>query len=85
MKDHERELMKQHVHGEPASEQPQPPPYAEPPDMAETLRLLERVSRLPEIRFEKVQRIRDLIARGEFETPERIRGTVDRLIEELGL
>jgi len=55
------------------------------PDMVETLRLLERISRMPDIRFEKVQQARELIARGQFETPERVDGTVRRLMEELGL
>lgn len=81
----ERKLMKQEVQGDLAYGRPQPPPFAEPPDMAETLRLLEKVSRMPDIRFEKVQQMRDLIARGDLESAERIDGTVRRLIEELGL
>jgi len=55
------------------------------PDMAETLRLLEKISRMPDIRFEKVQQARELIAEGQFETPERVDGAVRRLMEELGL
>jgi negative regulator of flagellin synthesis FlgM len=55
------------------------------PDMAETLRLLEQISRMPDIRFEKVQQMRELIAEGQFETPERVDGAVRRLMEELGL
>jgi len=62
-----------------------PPPMETVPDMAETLRLLEKISRMPDIRFEKVQRMRELIAQDRFETPERIDGTVARLREELGL
>lgn len=81
----ERELMKQQVAGDLTYGQVQPPPMTRPPDMAETLRLLDRISRMPDIRFEKVQRMRDLIAQGELETPERIDGTVSRLMEELGL
>ena len=81
----ERELMKQEVQGDLACGPAQPPPFAEPPDMAETLRLLEKVSRMPDIRFERVQQMRDLIARGELESAERIDGTVRRLMEELGL
>jgi len=81
----ERELMKQNVTGDLAFGQPVPPPFAEAPDMAETVRFLEKVSRMPDIRFEKVQRMRDLIARDELETEQRIDGTVSRLMEELGL
>ena len=81
----DRELMKQNVQGDLAYGQTQPPPLARAPDMAETLRLLEKISRMPDIRFEKVQEMRDLIARGDLETPERIDGTIRRLLEELGL
>jgi len=82
----DRKLMKQNVQGDlaPGPVRPPPPPGGAP-DMAETLRLLEKVSRMPDIRFEKVQEVRDLIDRGELETPERIDGTVRRLMEELGL
>lgn len=81
----DRELMKQNIQGDLAYGQAQPPPLARAPDMAETLRLLEKISRMPDIRFEKVQEMRDLIARGELETPERIDGMIRRLLEELGL
>jgi hypothetical protein len=85
MASHERELMKQNVQGDLTYGQVQPPPLTQPPDMAETLRLLDKISRMPDIRFEKVQEMRTLIARDELETPERIDGTVSRLMEELGL
>jgi hypothetical protein len=77
--------MKQNVQGDLTYGQVQPPPLTEPPDMAETLRLLDKISRMPDIRFEKVQQMRTLIARDALETPERIDGTVRRLMEELGL
>jgi hypothetical protein len=85
MAERNKRLAKQPVVHEPTHAEPHPPPMAEGPDMAETLRLLEKVSRLPDIRFDKVQHMRDLIARDALETPERIDGTVDRLMEELGL
>ena len=81
----DRELMKQHLEGDVAFGHTDLPPPAEAPDMAETLRLLARVSRMPAIRFEKVRQMRELIAEGKLETPERIDATVRRLIEELGL
>ena len=37
----------------------------------------------PPIRSDKVQAMKSLIASGQFETPERINGTVDRLLQEL--
>jgi hypothetical protein len=85
MASHDRELMKQDVQSDLAYGQVQPPPLSNPPDMAETLRLLEKISRMPDIRFEKVHQMRTLIALDELETPERIDGTVRRLMEELGL
>jgi negative regulator of flagellin synthesis FlgM len=81
----DQELVKQTVEGDAAAAHPQMPPPAQAPDVAETMRLLERVSRLPEVRFEKVQEMRHLIAEGKLETPERIDGTIRRLAEELGL
>ncbi len=81
----EPKLAKQIVPEEVAGTRPTPPPIDSGPDMAETLRLLEKISRMPDIRFEKVQRMRELIAQDRLETPERIDGTVSRLLEELGL
>jgi hypothetical protein len=81
----DHELQKQHVENEAAYGQTQPPPFVEAPDMGETLRLLDRVSRMPDIRFEKVHEMRDLIRHGKLETPERVDGTVRRLMEDLGL
>ena len=80
-----RKLMRQSIPEEAPYSEATPPPMGGTPDIAETLRLLERISRMPDIRFEKVQHARELIARGQFETPERIEGTVRRLMEELGL
>ena len=81
----DRELIKQRIEGDVAFGHTDPPPPTEAPDMAETLRFLEKVSRMPDIRFDKVQQVRQLIATGKLETPERIEGTVRRLMDELGL
>lgn len=84
MNTHDRELMKHDLETT-AFGHTEPPPFAKAPDMAETLRLLQKVSRMPDIRFEKVQQMKELIAQDKFETPERVDGTVRRLMEELGL
>jgi len=81
----ERELEKQGIGEQTTAGQPHMPPLVDGPDMAETVRLLEKVSRLPAVRMEKVQQMRALIAEGKFETPERINETVQRLMDELGL
>ena len=80
-----RKLMRQSIPEEAPYSEATPPPMGGTPDIAETLRLLEKISRLPDIRFEKVQQARELIEQGQFETPERIDGAVRRLMEELGL
>ncbi len=88
MSRHDRDLRRKLVHqdleAELAWEAPGPPPMTDGPDLSDSLRLLEKVRRLPEVRFEKVEEMRRLIDRGEFETEERIDGTVRRLMDELG-
>jgi hypothetical protein len=57
-----------------------------PRDLAEAARvrrLVQRVKQLPDIREEKVRRMRRLIARGRLVTPERIDETARRIVEEL--
>lgn len=85
MNDEQPELMKHDLEEQMAFDPIEPPPFVEAPDAVETHRLLERVSRLPAVRFELVQQMRELIAQGKLETPERIDGTVRKLMEELGL
>jgi len=50
---------------------------------AETLRLRELIRQMPAVRMDKVRRMRQLIARGKLETPNRIEETVMRLTAEL--
>ncbi len=45
--------------------------------------MLDGISRLPEIRHEKVEEIRKQIASGSYETPEKIQVALDRLFDEL--
>ena len=45
--------------------------------------MLDGISRLPEIRHEKVEEIRQQIASGTYETPEKIQIALDRLLDEL--
>jgi hypothetical protein len=46
--------------------------------------LVAEVQRMPDVRMDKVRRMRRLIALGKLETPNRIEETVRRLMEELG-
>ncbi len=45
--------------------------------------MLDGISRLPEIRHEKVEEIRKQIASGSYETPEKIQIALDRFFDEL--
>lgn len=75
--------------------EPQTPPAAGKPspaaragggdrvEISEHARLLEKLSRVPAVRQEKVRALREMIESGNFETPERIRGAVERLLQEL--
>ena len=53
-------------------------------EISDSARYLGEIKKLPAIREAKVQQMKDLIASGQFETPERINGTVNRMLEELG-
>lgn len=44
--------------------------------------MLDGISRLPEIRHEKVEAIRREIASGVYDTPERLEIALDRLLDE---
>jgi len=45
--------------------------------------MLDGISRLPEIRHEKVEEVRRQIASGVYETPEKLELALDRLLDEL--
>ncbi|MCL2648505.1 MAG: flagellar biosynthesis anti-sigma factor FlgM [Phycisphaerales bacterium] len=51
-------------------------------EISDTARYLGEIKELPEIRQDKVQAARDGIAAGNFETPERLDGTVGALLKE---
>jgi anti-sigma28 factor (negative regulator of flagellin synthesis) len=51
-------------------------------EISDGARYLAEIKKLPDIRDDKVQAARDQIASGQFETPDRIDGTVDRLLQE---
>ena len=52
-------------------------------EISDSARYLGVIKNLPDIRQDKVAAAREAIASGRFETPERINGTVDRLLEDL--
>jgi negative regulator of flagellin synthesis FlgM len=46
-------------------------------------RMLDGISRLPEVRHEKIEEIRSQIASGVYETPEKLELALDRMIDEM--
>ena len=50
--------------------------------ISDTARYLGELKKLPDVRQDKVQAARDAIAAGNFETPQRLNGTVDALLQE---
>ncbi len=52
-------------------------------EISDGARYLAHLKSLPDVREDKVQAARASIASGKFETPDRIDGTVDRLLSEL--
>lgn len=66
------------------------PPSAPPPsgatdsvELSDKARYLGIVRGLPEVRQDRIEEIRREIARGTYETREKLEGAVDRLLEEL--
>ena len=52
-------------------------------EISEEAKLLEKLSQIPDMRTERIDESRKLIESGEYETEERIRVAVERLLEEL--
>ncbi len=52
-------------------------------ELSDHARLLDRLRDLPNVRQELVQQIRDAIAQGQYETPEKINQAIERLFADL--
>lgn len=52
-------------------------------EISETARLLNKLAEVPDVRTDRVNEMRALIAANRFETPERIAGAVEKVLEEL--
>ena len=61
-----------------------PAPSSDRAEISSVARYLSMLREVPPIRQDKVDALRALIEAGQFETPERIAGAVDRILEELG-
>ena len=52
-------------------------------EISEQAQLLSRIAELPDIRADKVNELKQLIASGRYESREKIEKAVDKLLEEL--
>jgi negative regulator of flagellin synthesis FlgM len=62
------------------------PAVSKPQDQVEISEAAQMLSRMqePEIRMDKVQQVRQAIAQGTYETPEKINVAIDRILKDLG-
>ncbi len=51
-------------------------------EISDAARVRDAISRVPDIRPEKISQAREMIAAGEMDTPERMDVAVDRLLKE---
>ncbi len=85
-----------HLHGPqqvsaPHSARSKPPaapaqsaPISDELQISDAARLTEQAQRAPEIRHERVSAIRQQIAEGVYETPEKLDVALERLLDEIG-
>ncbi len=52
-------------------------------EISEAARLSSAVARVPDVRTEKIRNLRDVIARGDYESEEKFRIAVERFLDEL--
>jgi len=52
-------------------------------EISDHARFLAKIREVPPIRKDKVEALRALIASGQYETPQRIAGAVEKLLQEL--
>ena len=57
-------------------------PRVDRTEISDEARNLQRVASSPEIREDRVAELRALIESGEYETPERIQGAVERILND---
>ena len=52
-------------------------------EISDQARLLNKLAEVPAVRTDRVHELRELIASGNYESPERIEKAVEKLLEEL--
>jgi hypothetical protein len=61
----------------------QAPSRADIVEISEMARFLDKLSRLPDVRQDKIDAVRDQIARGAYETPDKLEKAIVNLLREL--
>lgn len=59
------------------------PVRADAAEISDEARLLEKLSKVPETRLEKIEALKQQIEAGTYETTERLEGAVERMLDEL--
>ncbi len=68
----------------PGSDSQSAAPIEDTVEFSDFGRALAEATEQSTFRLARVRAVRDEIARGDYETPERLRGTIDRLLDVLG-
>lgn len=63
----------------------QPASRTDAVEISDMARFLDQLSRLPDIRHDRVEAVRDQIRRGTYETAEKLAKAIDNLLAELWL
>jgi flagellar biosynthesis anti-sigma factor FlgM len=58
-------------------------PQADRVELSDRARFLDRLRQFPEVRMDRIERVRQAIAEGTYETEEKLEVAIDRLVEEL--
>jgi len=59
-------------------------PAGDSVEISQAARLGSALTRVPEVRTEKIRSLREQIARGEYESDEKFRVAIERFLEEIG-
>lgn len=60
-------------------------PSSDRVELSQHARLLDQLRQLPDVRTERVEAARQAIESGAYETPEKINGAIELLLDDLGL
>jgi flagellar biosynthesis anti-sigma factor FlgM len=58
-------------------------PQTDRVELSDRAKFLDRLRQFPEVRMDRVERVRQAIAEGTYETDDKLEVVIDRLVEEL--